>query len=66
MMICKNLVVGDIVLVSVENFFCNLWFFGRVVEVFVDKKGLVCCIRVKVKGVVLERLIDKFCLLIEV
>lgn len=61
----KNLAVGDIVLVSVENSPRNSWPLGRVVEVFTDKKGLVRRTRVKVKGTVLERPIDKLCLLIE-
>ena len=43
----------------------NSWPLGRVVEVFADKKGLVRRTRVKVKGAVLERPIDKLCLLIE-
>ena len=51
----KNLVVGDIVLVSTENSPRNSWPLGRVVEVFADKKGLVCHTRVKVKEAVLER-----------
>lgn len=61
----KNLATGDIVLVSAENSSRNLWPLGRVVEVFADKKGLVCCTRVKVKGAILEMKIDKLCLLIE-
>ena len=61
----QNLAVGDIVLVSAENYPCNSWPLGRVVEVFADKKGLVCCTRVKVKEAVLERPIDKLCLLTE-
>ena len=61
----KNLAVGDIVLVSAENSPRNSWPLGRVVEVFADKKGLVRRTRVKVKGAVLERPIDKLCLLIE-
>lgn len=61
----KNLAIGDIVLVSAENSPRNSWPLGRVVEVFADKKGLVRRTRVKVKGAVLERPIDKLCLLIE-
>ena len=61
----KNLAVGDIVLVSAENSPRNSWPLGRVVEVFADKKGLVRRTRVKVKGAVLERPIDKLCSLIE-
>ena len=65
MTIRKNLAVGDIVLVSAENSRRNSWPLVRVVEVFTEKKGLVRRTRVKVKGAVLERPIDKLCLLIE-
>ena len=37
----------------------------RIVEVFADRRGLVRHARVKVKEAVLERPIDKLCLLIE-
>ena len=50
---------------STENSTRNLWPLGRVVEVFDDKKGLVRRTRVKVKGAVLKRPIDKSYLLIE-
>ena len=65
MTIRKNLAVGDIVLVSAENSRRNSWPLVRVVEVFTEKKDLVRRTRVKVKGAVLERPIDKLCLLIE-
>ena len=61
----RNLAIGDVVLVSTENSPRNSWPLGRVVEVFADKRGLICRARVKVKGAVLERPIDKLCLLIE-
>ena len=37
----KNLAVGDIVLVSVENSHRNLWPLGRIVKVLPNKKGFV-------------------------
>ena len=62
----RNLAVGDIVLVSAENSPRNTWPLGGVVEVLPDKKGLVRRVKVKVKGTVAERLIDKLCLILEV
>ena len=61
----RNLAVGDVVLVSAENSPRNLWPLGRIVEVFPDRKGFVRRARVKVKSTILERPIDKLCLLVE-
>ena len=61
-----NLAVGDVVLVSVENSHCNSWLLGRiVVGVLPDKKWFVRRAKVAVKSTVLERPIDKLCLLVE-
>ena len=57
----RNLAVGDIVLVSVENSYRNSWPLGRIVDVLPDKKGF----EVSVKSTILERPIDKLCLLVE-
>ena len=62
----RNLAVGDIFLVSAENSPRNTWPLSRVVIVLPDKKGLVRRVKVKVKGTVSERPIDKLCLLLEV
>ena len=59
----RNIAVGDVVLVAVECSHRNSWPLGKVVEVFPDKKGLVR--RVKVKSSVLERSVDKLCLIVE-
>ena len=51
----RNLAVGDIVLVSVENSHRNLWPLGRIVEVLRDKKGFVRRAKVSVKSTILDR-----------
>ena len=61
----RNLAVGDVVLVSAENSHRNSWPLGRIVEVLPDKKGFVRRAKVIVKSTVLERTIDKLCLLVE-
>ena len=61
----RNLAVGDIVLVSVENSHRNSWPLGRIVEVLPDKKGFVRRAKVSVKSTILERPVDKLCLLVE-
>ena len=57
----RNLAVEDVVLVSHRN----SWPLGKVVEVFPDSKGLVRRAKVKVKSGVLERPVDKLCLIVE-
>ena len=52
-------------LVAVECMHRNSWPLGKVVEVFPDKKGLVRRVKVKVKSSVLERPVDKLCLIVE-
>ena len=61
----RNLAVGDVVLVAVENSHRNSWPLGIVVHVFPDKKGLIRRAKVKVKSSVLERPVDKLCLIVE-
>ena len=61
----RNLAVEDVVLVAVENSHRNSWPLGKVVEVFPDSKGLVRRAKVKVKSGVLERPVDKLCLIVE-
>ena len=50
----RNLAVGDIVLVSVENSHRNFWPLGRIVEVLRDKKGFVRRAKVSVKSTILD------------
>ena len=52
-------------LVAAENTNQNYWPLGRIQQVFPDKKGFVCKVRVKVKSAVLERPVDKLVLLVE-
>ena len=59
----QNLAVGYIVLISGENSPRNKWPLCRVVEVLLDRKGLVRRAKGKVKRAVVERPIDKLCLL---
>ena len=61
----RDLETGDVVLVLAENTPRCHWPLGRVVEVFPDKKGFVRRVKVLVKTGVLERPIDKLCLLVE-
>ena len=61
----RNLAVGDVVLLSGENLPRNTWPLGRIVEVFPDRNSLVRRAKVKVKTAVLERPIEKLCLLLE-
>ena len=60
----RNIAVGDIVLVA-ENTPRNVWPLGRVIDVYHDQKGLVRVVSVKTKVSVLQRPIDKLCLLLE-
>ena len=61
----SNLAVEDVVLLAVENSHHNSWPLGKVVEVFPDSKGLVRRAKVKVKSGILERPVDKLCLIVE-
>ena len=61
----KGLAVGNIVLIRAENSPRNTWPLGRVVEVRLDWKSLVRRVKMKVKKAVVERSIDKLCLLLE-
>ena len=62
---CKNLAVGDIFLINVENSPRNTRRLGRAVEVLFDRKDLVRRAKVKVTRAVVERPINKLCLLLE-
>ena len=56
----KNFTVGDTVIVD-ESTPRNVWPIGRITEVFPDRDGFVCHVRVKTST--LERPITKLCLL---
>jgi hypothetical protein len=59
----RNFAVGDIVLVVDQSTPRNSWPIGRIVRVYPDKKGFVRSVDVKTKMTVLERPINKLCLL---
>ena len=59
----KNLAQGDIVLMVDENSPRNLWPLARVLEVYPSKDGMVRTVRIRTRGGVLVRPIDKLCLL---
>ena len=61
----RNLTVGDVVLVSADNSPRNTWPLGRVLKVHSDKKGIVRRVTVKTKSGILERPVDKLCLLLK-
>ena len=60
----RNLTVGDVVLVSADNSPRNTWPLGRVLKVHSDKKGIVRRVTVKTMSGILERPVDKLCLLL--
>ena len=60
----RNLPVGDVVLVSADNSPCNTWPLGRVLKVHSDNKGIVRRVTVKTISGILERPVDKLCLLL--
>ena len=51
--------------VSTDNSPCNTWPLGRVLNVRSDKKGIVRRVTVRTKSGILERPVDKLCLLLE-
>ena len=59
----KNFAVGDTVIVVDESTPRNAWAIGRITEVFPDKQGFVRRVKVKTKTSILERPINKLCLL---
>ncbi|MGH0115994.1 UNVERIFIED_CONTAM: hypothetical protein FKN15_060458 [Acipenser sinensis] len=61
----RNFIVGDVVLIVDDTAPRNSWMMGRVAETMPDKKGFVRRVRVRTKTSVLERPIDKLCLLLE-
>ncbi len=62
---CRNLNVGDLVLVMDENTPRSSWHLGRVTKAISDSKGLVRRAWVKTHTSELERPVNKLCLLLE-
>ena len=61
----RNLTVGDVVLVSADNSPRNTWPLGSVLKVHSDKRDIVGRVTVKTKSGILDRPVDKLCLLLE-
>ncbi len=60
----RNVSEGDVVLV-IDSAPRASWTLGRVQSVIKDKKGLVRIVKIKTKSNVLERPVDKICVLVE-
>ncbi len=60
----RNVTEGDIVLL-VDSSPRSAWTLGRVIETVKDKKGLVRIVQVKTKTNVLQRPVDKLCVILE-
>lgn len=56
---------GDVVLIVDDSAPRGSWLMGKVEKTICDAKGLVRRVLVKTKSSVLERPVDKLCLLLE-
>lgn len=61
----RNFSPGDLVVIVDDNAPRNSWLMGRVVEALPGAKGLVRSVMVKTKTNILQRPINKLCLLLE-
>lgn len=61
----RNLSPGDLVIIVDNTAPRNSWITGRIVKTFPDAKGFVRSVLVKTKSSVIQRPIDKLCLLME-
>ena len=62
----QNFAIGDIVLVMDQTMARNCWPLGKVIEVNSGRDGLVRSVKVKSKGRILTRPVDKLCMLEQV
>ena len=62
----RNFAIGDIVLVRYQTMPRNYWPLGKVIEVNSGRGGLVRSVKVKSKGRILTRPVDKLCMLEQV
>ena len=62
----QNFAIGDIVLVMDQTMPRNYWPLGKVIDVNNGRDGLVRSVKVKSKGRILTRLVDKLCMLEQV
>ena len=61
----QNLKSGDVVMIVDDSAPRNSWLLGRVTQTIPDSKGLVRRVLVKTKTNILERPVDKLCLVCE-
>lgn len=61
----RNLSPGDLVIIVDNTAPRNSWLMGRVMKTFPDDKGYVRSVLVKTKASLIQRPIDKLCLLME-
>ncbi|KAJ8418739.1 hypothetical protein AAFF_G00002380 [Aldrovandia affinis] len=61
----RNFATGDVVLLVDSTSPRNSWLLGRVVETLPDSSGVVRRVKIKTKTNVLERPVNKLCLLEE-
>ena len=61
----QNLKPGDVVMIVDDSAPRNSWLLGRVTQTIPDSKGLVRRVLVKTKTNILERPVDKLCLVCE-
>ena len=61
---CRNLRIGDIVILNEDNMIPATWPLGRVTGVFPGKDGLVRVVNVKTKNGVYKRPSHKLALLL--
>lgn len=61
----RNFETGDVVLVVDSSSPRNSWIMGRVIQTIPDSSGTVCRVKLKTKTNVLERPVNKLCLIQE-
>lgn len=61
----QNVAIGDLVIIVDNSAPRSSWPLGRVTETMADSKGLVRRVRLKTQTGLMERPIDKLCLLLE-
>ena len=58
-----NFAIDDVVLIVDQSMPRNMWPIGRIIKVYPDKKGYIRKVDIKTKTTILERPINKICLL---
>lgn len=58
--------MGDIAVITDAAAPLGSWSLGKVLEVFPDKKGHVCSVKLQTKSNIIKRPVTKLCLIHEV